>query len=52
VLTSSIPAEKTQKLTAEIANSRLAMMAIRSLVCSSGLPHQLRLPRAAFASRR
>ena len=37
VLTSSDPAGKTKKLTAEIANGRLAMMAIISLLVQDGL---------------
>ena len=37
VLTSSDPAEKTKKLAAEIANGRLAMMAIIGMFFQDGL---------------
>merc|ERR1712007_245977 len=37
VLTSSDPAEKTKKLSAEIANGRLAMMAITGMFFQDGL---------------
>ena len=39
VLTSSDPAEKTKKLSAELANGRLAMMAIIGMFFQAGLSH-------------
>ena len=39
VLTSSDPAEKTKKLSAELANGRLAMMAIIGMFFQVGLSH-------------
>ena len=46
VLTSSDPAEKTKKLSAELANGRLAMMAIIGMFFQAGF-HKIRMPGGA-----
>ena len=46
VLTSSDPAEKTKKLSAELANGRLAMMAIIGMSLE-GISLSVKLPRAS-----
>ena len=51
VLTSSDPAEKTKKLSAELANGRLAMMAIIGMFFQAGVSHACAVVMTSLTSR-
>ena len=51
VLTSSDPAEKTKKLSAELANGRLAMMAIIGMFFQAQCNTQLKISRSSHRER-